>query len=173
MIVKRIFYIFACVFAMAFNGNAQEKTKVVVNGLRLDNVYSREQMYEALGGVPDKIEEHPEYKEHYSFYYGKDVFYWDKLDCPDENGILGHGFGGCRLYTDRYVVLDSIRVGDSIEKLKTLGGILKDYCDEGVCTIRWRQSNAPEFAFIVVEFDYKETDLTKIITCINIYVHFI
>ena len=53
-IVKRIFYIFACVFAIAFNSIAQEKTKVVVNGLQICDTYTRTQMYEALGGVPEK-----------------------------------------------------------------------------------------------------------------------
>ena len=168
--MKRIFYIFACVFAIAFNGNAQEKTKVVVNGLRLDNVYSREQMYEALGGVPDKIEEHPEYKEHYSFYYGKDVFYWDKLDCPDKNGILGHGFGGCRLYTDRYVVFDSIRVGDPISKLSALHGETEDMPELGC--VEWYPSKAERNRDgLDVRFYYNETSRT--ISRIEIFVYFL
>ena len=172
--MKRILSIFVYALAIAFNSIAQEKTKVVVNGLQICDMYTRAQMYEALGGTPDKIEANIEEPGSFSFYYGKDMFYWryEGLDAY-KDGIDHHCFGGCHIYTDRYVVFDSIRVGDPIEKLKTLGGILKDYCDEGGCTIRWRQSNAPEFAFIVVEFDYKETDLTKIITCINIYVHFI
>ena len=87
LIMKRFFYIFACLFAMAFNGNAQQ-SKVVVNGLRICDMYTRTQMYEALGGTPDKIEAEIEDQGSFWFYYGKDVFYWDKLDCPDENGMF-------------------------------------------------------------------------------------
>ena len=71
--MKRILSIFVYALAIAFNSNAQEKAKVVVNGLRVCEFYSREQMYEALGGTPDKIEADIEDPGSFSFYYGKDM----------------------------------------------------------------------------------------------------
>ena len=78
LIMKRFFYIFVCVLAIAFNGNAQQ-SNVIVNGLRVCEFYSREQMYEALGGEPDKVEESVEFKGFYDFHYGKDIFYWNNI----------------------------------------------------------------------------------------------
>ena len=125
--MKRILSIFVYALAIAFNSIAQEKAKVVVNGLRICEFYSREQMYEALGGVPDKTEESIEFKGFYDFHYGKDVFYWNNNYTPNENG-LDHYFGGCQIYTDRYVVFDSIRVGDPISKLSALHGGKQKIC---------------------------------------------
>ena len=175
-IVKRIFYIFACVFAMAFNGNAQQ-SNVVVNGLRVCEFYSREQMYEALGGVPDKAEESVEFKGFYDFHYGKDVFYWNNNYTPNENG-LDHYFGGCLIYTDRYVVFDSIRVGDPVSKLKTVPGMTKDHpCKykDGKCVgggyVEWYQSEELRRDGIDVFFYYDES--TQKINCIGIFYIFL
>ena len=162
-IVERIFYIFACVLAMAFNGNAQQ-SNVVVNGLRVCEFYSREQMYEALGGVPDKIEKSEEFVGEEWFYYGKDVFYWySNAPYANEKGIYNY-FGGCQIYTDRYVIFDSIRVGDSIEKLKTVPGITENHprkykdgkeVDGGY--IKWYQSEELRKDYIWVTFYYDES----------------
>ena len=174
-IVKRIFYIFVCVFAIAFNGNTQQR--VVVNGLRVCEFYSREQMYEALGGVPDKTEESIEFKGFYDFHYGKDVFYWNNNYTPNENG-LDHYFGGCLIYTDRYVVFDSIRVGDPISKLKTVPGMTEDYpCKykDGKCVgggyVEWYQSEELRRDGIDVFFYYDES--TQKINCIGIFYIFL
>ena len=174
-IVKRIFYIFVCVLAIAFNGNTQQR--VVVNGLRVCEFYSREQMYEALGGVPDKTEESVEFKGFYDFHYGKDVFYWNNNYTPNENG-LDHYFGGCLIYTDRYVVFDSIRVGDPISKLKTVPGMTEDYpCEykDGKCVgggyVEWYQSEELRRDGIDVFFYYDES--TQKINCIGIFYIFL
>ena len=160
--MKRFFYIFVCVLAIAFNGNAQQ-SNVIVNGLRVCEFYSREQMYEALGGEPDKVEESVEFKGFYDFHYGKDIFYWNNNYTPNENG-LDHYFGGCLIYTDRYVVFDSIRVGDLIEKLKTVPGITENHprkykdgkeVDGGY--IIWYQSEELRKDYIWVTFYYDES----------------
>ena len=159
------------------NGNAQEKAKVVVNGLRICEFYSREQMYEALGGEPDKAEESVEFKGFYDFHYGKDVFYWNNNYTPNENG-LDHYFGGCLIYTDRYVVFDSIRVGDSIEKLKTVPGITENHprkykdgkeVDGGY--IIWYQSEELRKDYIWVTFYYDES--TQTISYIEVIYNFL
>ena len=166
-IVNRIFYIFACVFAIAFNGNTQQR--VVVNGLRVCEFYSREQMYEALGGVPDKTEESIEIKGVYDFNYGKDVFYWNNNYTPNENG-LDHYFGGCLIYTDRYVVFDSIRVGDPISKLSALHGETEDMPELGC--VEWYPSKAERNRDDMdVRFYYNETSRT--ISRIEIFVYFL
>ena len=173
--MKKIFYVLALLLAMAFTCNAQQ-SKVVVNGLRVCEFYSREQMYEALGGVPDKAEESVEFKGYYDFYYGKDVFYWND-NTPNENG-LDHYFGGCRIYTDRYVVFDSIRVGDPIEKLKTVPGMTEDYPRKykdgkkiGGGYIKWYQSEELRKDYIWVTFYYDES--TQKISWINIFYNFL
>ena len=177
--MKRIFFILPLLFAIAFNSNAQEKAKVVVNGLRICDMYTRTQMYEALGGTPDKIEAEMEEPGSFWFYYGKDVFYWryDGLDAY-RDGINNHCFGGCRLCTDRYVVFDSIRVGDPVSKLKTVPGMTKDHprkYKDGKCVgggyVEWYQSEELRRDRIGVIFHYDE--LTKIINRIHIYVLFL
>ena len=173
--MKRIFFILPLLFAIAFNGNTQQR--VVVNGLRVCEFYSREQMYEALGGVPDKTEESIEFKGFYDFHYGKDVFYWNNNYTPNENG-LDHYFGGCQIYTDRYVVFDSIRVGDPISKLKTVPGMTEDYpCKykDGKCVgggyVEWYQSEELRRDGIDVFFYYDES--TQKINCIGIFYIFL
>ena len=122
-------------------------------------------MYEALGGTPDKIEAEIEEPGSFWFYYGKDVFYWryNGLDAY-KDGINNHYFGGCQIYTDRYVVFDSIRVGDSIEKLKTVPGITENHprkykdgkeVDGGY--IIWYQSEELRKDYIWVTFYYDES----------------
>ena len=177
--MKRIFFILILLLAMIVNSNAQEKAKVVVNGLRVCEFYSREQMYEALGGTPDKIEAEIEDPGSFWFYYGKDVFYWryNGLDAY-KDGINNHYFGGCLIYTDRYVVFDSIRVGDPVSKLKTVPGMTKDHprkYKDGKCVgggyVEWYQSEELRRDGIGVIFHYDE--LTKIINRIHIYVLFL
>ena len=174
--MKKIFYVLALLLAMAFTCNAQQ-SNVVVNGLRVCDDYSREQMYEALGGVPDKAEESVEFKGFYDFYYGKDVFYWNNNYTPNENG-LDHYFGGCLIYTDRYVVFDSIRVGDPISKLKTVPGMTEDYpCEykDGKCVgggyVEWYQSEELRRDGIDVFFYYDES--TQKISGIYIFYNFL
>ena len=176
MDVKRILSIFVYALAIAFNGNAQQ-SNVVVNGLRVCEFYSREQMYEALGGEPDKAEESVEFKGFYDFHYGKDVFYWNNNYTPNENG-LDHYFGGCLIYTDRYVVFDSIRVGDPISKLKTVPGMTEDYpCEykDGKCVgggyIIWYQSEELRKDYIWVTFYYDES--TQTISYIEVIYNFL
>ena len=163
--MKRFVYIFVCVLAIAFNGNAQEKAKVIVNGLQVCDMYTRAQMYEALGGVPTKIEANIEEPGSFSFYYGKDMFYWryEGLNAY-KDGIDHHCFGGCHIYTDRYVVFDSIRVGDPIEKLKTVPGMAEDHpCKykDGKCVgggyVEWYQSEELRRDGIDVFFYYDES----------------
>ena len=173
--MKRIFFILPLLLAIAFNGNTQQR--VVVNGLRVCEFYSREQMYEALGGVPDKTEESIEFKGFYDFHYGKDVFYWNNNYTPNENG-LDHYFGGCLICTDRYVVFDSIRVGDPISKLKTVPGMTKDHpCKykDGKCVgggyVEWYQSEELRRDGIDVFFYYDES--TQKINCIGIFYIFL
>ena len=175
--MKRIFFILILLLAMIVNSNAQEKAKVVVNGLRICDMYTRTQMYEALGGVPDKTEESIEFKGFYDFHYGKDVFYWNNNYTPNENG-LDHYFGGCLIYTDRYVVFDSIRVGDPISKLKTVPGMTKDHpckykdgkeVDGGY--VEWYQSEELRRDGIDVFFYYDES--TQKINCIGIFYIFL
>ena len=161
---------------MAFNGNAQQR--VVVNGLRVCEFYSREQMYEALGGVPDKIEAEIEDPGSFWFYYGKDVFFWryNGLDAY-KDGINNHYFGGCLIYTDRYVVFDSIRVGDPISKLKTVPGITENhprkYKDgkEVDGYIIWYQSEELRKDYIWVTFYYDES--TQTISYIEVIYNFL
>ena len=163
--MKRCCVVIVVLWLSLINGNAQEKTKVIVNGLRICEFYSREQMYEALGGTPDKIEAEIEEPGSFWFYYGKDVFYWryNGLDAY-KDGINNHYFGGCQIYTDRYVVFDSIRVGDSIEKLKTVPGITENHprkykdgkeVDGGY--IKWYQSEELRKDYIWVTFYYDES----------------
>ena len=175
--MKRIFFILPLLFAIAFNGNTQQR--VVVNGLRVCEFYSREQMYEALGGTPDKIEAEIEDQGSFWFYYGKDVFYWryNGLDAY-KDGIDNHYFGGCLICTDRYVDFDSIRVGDPVSKLKTVPGMTKDHprkYKDGKCVgggyVEWYQSEELRRDGIGVIFHYDE--LTKIINRIHIYVLFL
>ena len=177
--MKRFFYIFACVLAIAFNSIAQEKTKVVVNGLQICDTYPRTQMYEALGGTPDIIEAEIEDPGSFWFYYGKDVFYWryNGLDAY-KDGINNHCFGGCRLCTDRYVVFDSIRVGDPVSKLKTVPGMTEDYpCKykDGKCVgggyIIWYQSEELRKDYIWVTFYYDES--TQTISYIEVIYNFL
>ncbi|MBQ2992840.1 MAG: hypothetical protein IJE21_02980 [Alistipes sp.] len=177
--MKRILSIFVYALAIAFNSIAQEKAKVIVNGLQLCDTYTRTQMYEALGGTPDKIEAEMEEPGSFWFYYGKDVFYWryDGMDAY-KDGINNHCFGGCRLCTDRYVVFDSIRVGDPVSKLKTVPGMTKDHprkYKDGKCVgggyVEWYQSEELRRDGIGVMFHYDE--LTKIINRIHIYVLFL
>ena len=179
MIVKRIFFILILLLAMIVNSNAQEKAKVVVNGLRICDMYTRTQMYEALGGTPDKIEAEIEDQGSFWFYYGKDVFYWryNGLDAY-KDGINNHYFGGCLICTDRYVVFDSIRVGDPISKLKTVPGMTKDHprkykdgkeVDGGY--VEWYQSEELRRDGIDVFFYYDES--TQKINCIGIFYIFL
>ena len=167
--MKRIFFILILLLAMIVNSNAQKKAKVVVNGLRVCEFYSREQMYEALGGEPDKTEESIEFKGFYDFHYGKDVFYWNNNYTPNENG-LDHYFGGCLIYTDRYVVFDSIRVGDPISKLSALHGETEDMPELGC--VEWFPSQAERNRDgMDVRFYYNETSRT--ISRIEIFVYFL
>ena len=162
--MKRIFFILILLLAMIVNSNAQEKAKVIVNGLQVCDMYTRAQMYEALGGVPDKIEKSEEGVGEEWFYYGKDVFYWySNAPYANEKGIYNY-FGGCQIYTDRYVIFDSIRVGDSIEKLKTVPGITENHprkykdgkeVDGGY--IKWYQSEELRKDYIWVTFYYDES----------------
>ena len=177
--MKRMFFILPLLFTMAFNGNAQEKAKVIVNGLQVCDMYTRAQMYEALGGVPNKIEEEIEDPGSFSFYYGKDMFYWryEGLDAY-KDGINNHCFGGCQIYTDRYVVFDSIRVGDPIEKLKTVPGIIenhprkyKDGKEVEGGYIKWYQSEELRKDYIWVTFHYDES--TQTINYIHVMYNFL
>lgn len=175
--MKRMFFILPLLFTMAFNGNAQQ-SKVIVNGLRVCEFYSREQMYEALGGEPDKAEESVEFKGFYDFYYGKDIFYWySNAPYANEKGISNY-FGGCQIYTDRYVVFDSIRVGDPIEKLKTVPGIIenhprkyKDGKEVEGGYIKWYQSEELRKDYIWVTFHYDES--TQTINYIHVMYNFL
>ena len=177
--MKRCCVVIVVLWLSLINGNAQEKTKVIVNGLRICEFYSREQMYEALGGTPDKIEAEIEDPGSFWFYYGKDVFYWryNGLDAY-KDGINNHYFGGCQIYTDRYVVFDSIRVGDSIEKLKTVPGITENHprkykdgkeVDGGY--IKWYQSEELRKDYIWVTFYYDES--TQTISYIEVIYNFL
>ena len=177
--MKRIFFILILLLAMIVNSIAQEKIKVVVNGLQLCDTYTRTQMYEALGGTPDKIEAEMEEPGSFWFYYGKDVFYWryDGMDAY-KDGINNHCFGGCWLCTDRYVVFDSIRVGDPVSKLKTVPGMTKDHpCKykDGKCVgggyVEWYQSEELRRDGIDVFFYYDES--TQKINCIGIFYIFL
>ena len=126
-------------------------------------------MYEALGGEPDKAEESVEFKGFYDFHYGKDVFYWNNNYTPNENG-LDHYFGGCLIYTDRYVVFDSIRVGDPISKLSALHGETEDMPELGC--VEWYPSKAERNRDgMDVRFYYNETSRT--ISRIEIFVYFL
>ena len=169
--MKRILSIFVYALAIAFNSIAQEKTKVVVNGLQVCDMYTRAQMYEALGGVPTKIEEVIEDPGSFSFYYGKDMFYWryEGLDAY-KDGIDHHCFDGCHIYTDRYVVFDSIRVGDPISKLSALHGETEDMPELGC--VEWYPSKAERNRDgMDVRFYYNETSRT--ISRIEIFVYFL
>ena len=169
--MKRIFFILILLLAMIVNSIAQEKIKVVVNGLQLCDTYTRTQMYEALGGTPDKIEAEMEEPGSFWFYYGKDVFYWryDGMDAY-KDGINNHCFGGCHIYTDRYVVFDSIRVGDPISKLSALHGETEDMPELGC--VEWYPSKAERNRDgMDVRFYYNETSRT--ISRIEIFVYFL
>ena len=116
--------------AYAQNDGTEDSVEIIsINGLELGGVYTREEIFAALGGQPDEIYHDEEFPDFYSYTYGQDVF-----------TQRGNQFYGGEISSSRFYISKDIRVGDSIESINKLNveyndiGSLDGYVDkqEGV-----------------------------------------
>ena len=133
----------------AQNNTTETTTEIIsINDLILGEKYSREQIFVALGGEPDKIIRSEDDPNFYEYYYGEDVFFQ-----------MGNEFYGGTIESSRFYISKGIRVGDNIEKINQLKGI----CTAGeypksryAGAIRWKPTNTATWDWQIVTF-YHDT----------------
>ncbi len=144
------------------NDNIEDSVEIIsINGLELGGVYTREEIFAALGGQPDEIYHDEEFPDFYNYIYGQDVF------TQRDNQFYGGEISSSRFYISK-----GIRVGDSIESINKLNGICtsgeydKSIYEGGV---RWMTKNKESWDWQKVIFYY---DSQGKIAGINIYVFY-
>ena len=168
--MKRILVLVAtCILsAIAYitSGYSQNNTEspveiISINGLELGGKYTREQIFAALGGEPDRIVQSEDDPGFFEYYYDKDVFF--QMD--DE-------FYGGSIVTSRFYTSKDIRIGDSVEKINNLKGICAaGGFDESIHagSIRWKPTNQTTWDWQSVNFYYNTEGL---IVEMKIYVYY-
>ena len=164
--MKRIIILLAvCLLgttAYAQNDGTEDSVEIIsINGLELGGVYTREEIFAALGGQPDEIYHDEEFPDFYNYIYGQDVF------TQRDNQFYGGEISSSRFYISK-----GIRVGDSIESINKLNGICtpgeydKSIYEGGV---RWMTRNKESWDWQKVIFYYNSQGK---IAGINIYVFY-
>ena len=149
--MKRIIILLAvCLLgttAYAQNDGTEDPVEIIsINGLELGGKYTREQIFAALGGEPDRIVQSEEDPGFFEYHYDKDVFF--QMD--DE-------FYGGSIITSRFYISKEIKIGDSIEKINNLkgicaaGGYNESFYAGGV---RWKPTNQTTWDWQSVNFYY-------------------
>lgn len=130
------------------------KNAIVVNGLQVGEKYTREQFVQALG-TPTKIEPPQEtdaYENAYTFYYGKDRFYW-----------IDGQFHGFDLRTPAFFVNGLLRVGESTRKIDSLGGVKEYGKTPGV--LYWRPTKNGLYQWLSLDCYYNADNVMTSILC--------
>ena len=151
---KSIFYLLFALLTLSCSRN--QVGLIAINGLEMCGQYSREEIFAALGGEPDRIYHDEEFPDFYDYIYGQDIF----VQRGDE-------FYGGEITSARFYISKGIRVGDSIESINKLKGI----CTPGVFdkskyagAVDWRSKiNQPVISNQIVNFYYNSQGIiTKI-----------
>lgn len=158
-----ILFVFLHFGAVTIKADGQEVVGgIEVNGLTMCGKYTREQIFAALGGQPDRIVQEEEEPTYYEYHYGEDVFYH-----------MGDEFYGGYIKTPRYSVSGGIKIGDNVVEINKLNGA----CYSGVYdkskyagVVRWRPSKDPKWEWLIVEFYY---DAQGLIAGIEIHIFYL
>lgn len=134
---------------------------ISVNGLQVGEKYTLQEVVRALEGQPTKADGpiNDVYEEEYVIYYGQNRFYLN-------NG----SFYGFDLYNADFALNGVVCVGDSIDQIRLLGGIIttlgSDRMDE-IRSVYWRPSQEGIYRWASVHFYYNRDNR---ITYIGAYI---
>ena len=143
-------------------GNGNMVGGININGLEMGGQYSREEIFAALGGEPDRIVQDAEEPTYFEYHYGNDVFYH-----------MGNEFHGGYITTSRFTVSGGIKVGDNIEDVNKLNGACYsgDFDESRYAgVVKWRPSKDPKWEWLIVEFYY---DTQGLIAGIEIHIFYL
>lgn len=170
VLMKRIIiFLTICIFSAisekllyAQSNNADTPIEILsINGLEVGGKYTREQIFAALGGQPNRIIQSEDDPRFFEYYYDKDVFF--QMD--DE-------FYGGSIVSSRFYITKGIRVGESIEAINQLKGICTagEYAKSRYAGgVRWKPIKNDTWDWQVVNFYYNSQGE---IAGIKIYVYY-
>ena len=149
-VIKSIVVLLA--ISIHFTSHAGDATGgIEINGLEVGGKYTREQIFAALGGEPDKIVQGKDDPTYYEYHYGRDVF------CH-----MGDEFHGGSITTSRFMVSEGIKIGDNVVKVNKLNGACYsgDFDESKYAgVVKWRPSRDPKWEWLIVEFYYDSQGL--------------